>query len=311
MTLLTVDELNVAFHGEEIVKAVNGVSFSIGAGEILALVGETGCGKSVVAHAVMRLLPPEAVVHGNILFEGQNLLTLDETTMASVRGNRLSIIFQNPSLSLNPVHRAGMQVAEPLKIHRGINKGPALEKAALVLKNTGFSEPETVMDLYPGQCSGGMNQRFLIAAAAITEPSLIIADEPTKGLDADLVNHVEKNLLSISKQNGVSMLLITHDLGVARNIADRIAVMYAGEIVEVAKAGQFFEGPLHPYSQGLLQSLPENGFIPIPGDSISLTDDVKGCPFYARCSQATPECQRKRPPLYAKENRQVRCFRCC
>ncbi|WP_321428856.1 ABC transporter ATP-binding protein [uncultured Methanolobus sp.] len=311
MTLMSVDELNVVFHGEDIVKAVNNVSFSIDKGEILALVGETGCGKSVVAHAIMRLLPSEAVVKGNIAFEEHhNLLILDEGTMCSFRGNRISVIFQNPSLSLNPVQKSGIQIAEPLRIHRGIKKETALEKAASLLKKIGFSDTEEIMDLYPGQCSGGMNQRYLIAAGAITEPSLIIADEPTKGLDADLVSHVENNLLSISKQKGISMLLITHDLSVARNIADRIAVMYAGEIVEIAEVDTFFERPLHPYSRGLLQSLPENGFVPIPGDSVN-SGKIKGCYFSSRCTEKMSGCLEEHPPLYTTQNRQVRCFKEC
>jgi peptide/nickel transport system ATP-binding protein len=311
MTLITINDLSVVFHGGEIVKAVDDVSFSVNRNEILALVGETGCGKSVIAHSIMRLLPPEAVVTGNVTFEGNNIFDLSEAEMSSIRGNRISIIFQNPSLSLNPVHKTGIQVAEPLKIHRKTKKDLALEKAASALKKSGFARPDLNMNLYPGECSGGMNQRSLIAASIITEPSLIIADEPTKGLDANLISHVEKNLLSISREKKISVLLITHDLGVARNLADRIAIMYAGEIVEIVHADQFFDKPLHPYSLGLIRSLPENGFIPIDGESASMAEQVSGCRFSPRCPHSTFRCTDEHPPLYKRGNRKVRCFLYC
>lgn len=311
MTLITINELSVAFHGEEIVKAVDDVSFSMNRNEIFALVGETGCGKSVIAHSIMRLLPPEAVVTGSVTFEGNNIFVLSEVEMSSIRGNRISIIFQNPSLSLNQVHKTGIQVAEPLKIHRKAKKDLALEKAASALKKSGFARPDLNMNLYPGECSGGMNQRSLIAASIITEPSLIIADEPTKGLDANLICHVEKNLLSISREKNISVLLITHDLGVARNLADRIAIMYAGEIVEIVQADQFFDKPLHPYSLGLISSLPENGFIPIDGESASMTEQASGCRFSPRCPHSSFRCTEEHPLLCEKDNRKVRCFLYC
>lgn len=311
MSLLSIHELSVAFRANELVTAVKHVSFSIKRKEILALVGETGCGKSVIAHAIMRILPDEAAVTGSIMFNGQDIFALNELEMSSVRGNKIAIVFQNPSLSLNPVHRIGMQVAEPLQVHKGTKKAKALEMAAAALFKSGFPQPDLIMRLYPGECSGGMNQRALIAASVITGAELLIADEPTKGLDADLVSYVKGNLRSIREQEGASMLLITHDLHVAHELADRVAIMYAGEIVELVSAEHFFDKALHPYSQALLQSLPENGFIPIRGESISITGHTNGCSFHPRCPHSTLRCTKEQPSFFEKEGRNVRCFLYC
>jgi oligopeptide/dipeptide ABC transporter ATP-binding protein len=316
--LLKVKDLNISFQGNEneTVTAVSGLSLFIREKETLALVGETGCGKSVVAHAVMRLLPPESRVMGTIEFGGKNLLELSEKEMSELRGKEISIIFQNPSLALNPVYSIGHQLAEPLRIHgqemkkkvEKKKKKNALSKVIKALEAMGFSNPHECMGYYPSWCSGGMNQRFLIAASNMLDPVLLIADEPSKGLDRSCVAELEDELKGLKEKNGTSLLLISHDLGFVRRLADRIAVMYAGEIVELAEPEQFFEKPFHPYARGLLKSLPENGFIPIPGSSPSLSSLPGGCRFHPRCPFKEKRCMQEHPELKESNRRAVRCF---
>ncbi len=316
-TLLEVKDLNVSFQGNEneTVNAVSGLSLFIREKETLALVGETGCGKSVIAHAVMRLLPPESRVMGTIEFGGKNLLELSEKEMARLRGKEISIIFQNPSLALNPVYSIRHQLSEPLRIHGKKMKNQvkkkeknALSKVVKALEAVGFSDPHECMRYYPSWCSGGMNQRFLIAASNMLDPVLLIADEPSKGLDRSRVAELENELKGLKERSGTSMLLISHDLSFVRRLADRIAVMYAGEIVELAEPEQFFEKPFHPYALGLLKSLPENGFIPIPGSSPSLSRLPEGCRFHPRCSFKEKRCMQEHPKLKESKGRAVRCF---
>lgn len=316
-TLLEVKDLNVSFQGNEneTVNAVSGLSLFIREKETLALVGETGCGKSVVAHAVMRLLPPESRVMGTIEFGGKNLLELSEKEMSRLRGKEISIIFQNPSLALNPVYSIGHQLAEPLRIHgkemkKQVKKKEknALSKIIKALEAVGFSDPHECIRYYPSWCSGGMNQRFLIAASNMLDPVLLIADEPSKGLDRSRVAELENELKGLKERSGTSMLLISHDLSFVRRLADRIAVMYAGEIVELAEPEQFFEKPFHPYALGLLKSLPENGFIPIPGSSPSLSSLPEGCRFHPRCPFKEKRCMQEHPELKESKGRAVRCF---
>ncbi|AKB20720.1 ABC transporter ATP-binding protein [Methanosarcina sp. WH1] len=326
-TLLEIKDLNVSFQGNEnenktgnkneTVAAVSCLSLSIREKETVALVGETGCGKSVVAHAIMRLLPPESRVKGRIEFGGKNLLELSEKEMAKLRGKEISIIFQNPSLALNPVYSIGHQLAEPLRIHgqekeevKGKKKTKALSKVVEALKRVGFSNPQEYMGYYPSWCSGGMNQRFLIAASTMLDPVLLIADEPSKGLDRSRVAELENELKGLKEKSETSLLLISHDLGFVRQIADRVAVMYAGEIVEIATPSTLFESPLHPYTQGLLNSLPENGFVPIPGSSPPLSSPPAGCRFHPRCPSKEKRCTQEHPELKEGNGRAVRCFLC-
>lgn len=306
--LLEIEKLRVSFEGERPVNVLSGVSFSIQKGETLALVGESGCGKSVIAHAVMRLLPSEARVKGSVRFKGTELLELDEKRMSALRGNELAIIFQNPSHALNPVYSIGRQLAEPLRVHQKQGKPDPSQKVLKALKQVGFSRPEHYMKYYPSWCSGGMNQRFLIATSTILGPELLIADEPSKGLDPDRIKEVERELRAHPGAGKTALLLISHDLGFVRRLADKIAVMYSGEIVELAEAADFFEQPLHPYSLGLLGSLPENGFVPIPGSAPALTDPPSGCRFHPRCPYGEKRCLQEHPQLKETKGRFVRCF---
>jgi len=289
-------------------RAVDGVRLDHEGGESLALIGETGCGKSVVAHAILGLLPGNATVGGVIEFQDRNLLAMSERELAKVRGAQIGIVLQNPSLALNPIHNIGRQIGEPLVVHRGVALRSTRPKVLSRLRRLGFLDVEGHLDAFPFEFSGGMNQRVLIAASLILEPQVLIADEPTKGLDAGLRGLVRKEMLTIKHLNSSSLLLITHDLELTRDIADRVAVMYGGQIVEIAPAESFFSGPLHPYTRALLQSLPENGFHPIPGPPLSLTDPPGGCRFHPRCPERGEECARRRPDLYASGRRAVRCL---
>ncbi|AKB27336.1 Oligopeptide transport system permease protein OppB [Methanosarcina siciliae T4/M] len=309
-TLLEVKDLEVSFQGVKTVTALSGVSFSIEESETLALVGETGCGKSVVAHAIMRLLPPESRVKGTVEFGGRSLLELNEKEMAKIREEEIAIIFQNPSLALNPVYSIGHQLAEPLRVHRKEKKKEAFLKVAKALKKSGFANTAECIRYYPGWCSGGMNQRFLIAASTILDPALLIADEPSKGLDRKCVTELETELTKLKREKKTALLLISHDLGFVRRLADRIAVMYAGEIVEISDPSSLFESPLHPYTRGLLNSLPEKGFVPIPGFSPPLSSPPAGCKFHPRCPLREKRCSESRPELKETGRRAVRCFLC-
>lgn len=306
--LLEVKDLQVSFQGIKEVTALSGVSFSIGESETLALVGETGCGKSVAAHAIMRLLPSESMVKGVVELRGKNLLKLNEKEMTDIRGKEIGIIFQNPSLALNPVYSIGHQLAEPLRIHRKEKKKKALSRAAGALKKMSFADAAELIYYYPGWCSGGMNQRFLVAASTMLDPALLIADEPGKGLDRKCMFELEAELKKLKVEKKIAMLLISHDLGFVHRMADRVAVMYAGEIVEIADSLSIFKEPLHPYSRGLLNSLPEKGFIPIPGFSPPLSSPPSGCRFHPRCPFRKKRCIEDHPELKEIDRRAVRCF---
>ena len=309
MSLLTVEELEVTFktHRER-VQAVRQVSLVISHHETLALIGDTGCGKSVIAQSILRLLPGNAIINGKIMFQGRNLLQIDEKAMTSIRGREIAIIFQNPSLALNPVYSIGWQVGEPFRIHRNYNRNQSIRESLKLLARMGFERPSSAIKMYPFEFSGGMNQRVLIASALALHPALLIADEPTQGLNRELITQVIDQLEFIRKSSSSSMLLITHDLTVARAISSQIAVMYAGEIIEEAPPSIFFQDPLHPYSQGLLQSLPERGFHPIPGHAPSMIDVLNGCQFHPRCNWANRRCREEKPGLFSVENQRVRCF---
>jgi peptide/nickel transport system ATP-binding protein len=307
-TLLEVRDLEVSFQGIKTITALSGISFSIGESETLALVGETGCGKSVVAHAIVRLLPPESGVKGTVEFGGKSLLELREKEMAEIRGKEIGIIFQNPSLALNPVYSTGHQLAEPLRVNRKEKKEKALSMVVGALKNMGFANAAEYTRYYPSWCSGGMNQRFLIAASTMLDPVLLIADEPGKGLDRKCISELEAELKKLKVEKKTALLLISHDLGFVQRLADRVAVMYAGEIIELAESSSFFERPLHPYSKGLLNSLPEKGFIPIPGFSPPLGNPPSGCKFHPRCPLREKSCTENHPELKEIGERAVRCF---
>lgn len=306
--LLEVRDLEVSFQGTISVTVLSGVSFSISESETLALVGETGCGKSVAVHAIMRLLSSESRVGGAVEFRGKNLLKLSEKEMAEIRGKEIGIIFQNPSLALNPVYSVGHQLAEPLRVHRKEKKKKALSKVAEALKNMGFANAAECICSYPSWCSGGMNQRFLITASTMLGPALLIADEPGKGLDRKCIAELESELKKLKGEKKTALLLISHDLGFVQRLADRVAVMYAGEIVELADTSSVFEEPLHPYSRGLLNSLPEKGFVPIPGFSPLLSDPPSGCRFHPRCPLRKKQCIESHPGLKEIGGRTVRCF---
>jgi len=318
--LLEVRGLDVRFQTRQgQVHAVDDVSFDLFADETVALVGETGCGKSVVASSIMRLLPPNSKADGEVLFQGRDLLSLTEKEMASLRGSEVAIIFQNPSLALNPIMRVIDQVAEPLQVHRKTSRQQSKRLAKGMLERLGLGgERMKRMWMYPFQFSGGMNQRVMISISLALSPKIIIADEPTRGLDASWASRGVGEMERIREQYGASLLLITHDLALAEGAADRMAVMYCGEILEMGGCSDILEDPAHPYTRALLDCRPKNGFRPIPGSSPSMIHPPEGCRFRPRCPHRSERC-RQRPAMSAMSviagssiegQRQVRCWRC-
>ncbi len=308
MSRLAVDNLKVNFLTRMgIIKAVDDVSLYVEEGETLALVGETGCGKSVVAHAVLNLLPENARVEGQILLEGRDLLHMNEKKLSRIRGREISLVIQNPSLALNPVYTIGHQIIEPLIIHESQKKSKALQQARQLLAKLRFRGPGRAVKMYPFQLSGGMRQRVLIGISVVLNPGIVIADEPTKGLDEHLKKLILEELRIVKEMNQSSLILITHDLNTARATSERIAIMYAGEIIEMGDSQEFFKNPLHPYSRGLLDSLPERGFKPIPGSSPSPLELPEGCRFHPRCPHRRDVCLKKKPDLFRIKERDVRC----
>jgi peptide/nickel transport system ATP-binding protein len=315
MSLLAVEELSVAFPGQ---LAVRAASFAIAAGETLALVGESGCGKSVTAFSVMRLLPPNArVVSGRVLFDGTDLLALSPAGMRAVRGKQVSLIQQEPMTSLNPVLSIGLQIGEVIRRHETLSRRAARNRALELLDLVGIPDPQRRIDDYPHNLSGGMRQRVMIAMAVACSPKLLIADEPTTALDVTTQAQVLDLLDGLRHRLGMAVLLITHDLGVVAQWADRIAVMYAGRIVEQAAIAPFFAAPLHPYSRGLLearvdvdadQHYTRNRLSEIPG-SVGSAASEAGCPFAPRCPIAVPGCRIAPPPLVERDERVVACPR--
>lgn len=311
--LLQIEGLSVSFEtplGR--VKAAQDVCFDLRKGETLALVGETGCGKSVVASAILQLLPNNASVRGRAVFAGRDLLALSEREISRVRGSEIAIVFQNPSLALNPIMQVADQIAEPVQIHKGLSRIRSILMAGDMLRRLSLGE-RALSRMYPFQLSGGMNQRVMIATSMILSPRIIIADEPSKGLDGSLARQVARELAKFRDEMGASLLLITHDLLLARDISDRIAVMYCGEIVETGRSMEIFDEPLHPYTKALLNCLPERGFQPVPGSSPSMIDPPTGCRFYPRCRERQERC-RQRPGIMKRKggqelmDREVRCW---
>ena len=288
--LLEVKNLKTHFFTEDgVVHAVDGVDFVVYPGEILGLVGESGCGKSVTSLSVMRLIsPPGKILEGEILLDGTDLLNLSESEMMKVRGNRISMIFQQPQTALNPVFKVGDQIAEVLSIHQDFGKEAGRQRAVELLKMVGIPEAERRAESYPHELSGGMAQRVMIAMALACVPELLLADEPTTALDVTIQAQILDLVLEMRKNLGTSVILITHDLGVIAEMAERVAVMYAGEIVEQAESTELFDNPLHPYTQGLIGSIPVLGRIKerldvIPGSVPNLVDPKPGCRFAPRC----------------------------
>ncbi len=310
--LLSIDGLKTHFRNRDgIVRAVDGVSFDVHPGETLAVVGESGCGKSVTLLSVLRLLPmpPARIVAGRVLFDGRDLLKVSDKEMRDVRGNAISMIFQEPMTSLNPVLTVGQQIAETLVLHRGLSPRDAMARAVDALAKVRISEPERRVKQYPHELSGGMRQRVMIAMALACGPRLLIADEPTTALDVTIQAQILELMRALSAETGASIVLITHDLGVVAEMAQRVVVMYAGRKVEEAPVGELFARPLHPYTRGLLGSMPHLGgsmsgdgrtrLTEIPGVVPSLKEELPGCLFAPRCPYAGERCRREVPPLEA------------
>ena len=303
--LLDIRGLSVHFYTPEgIGRAVESVSLSIAPGETLGLVGESGCGKSVTALAIVNLVPspPGRIVAGEVRFRGMDLLQIDRETLRHIRGREIGMIFQEPMTALNPVLTIGRQVAEPLVAHLGISRAEALKKAARWLDRVRIPSAASRLGAYPHELSGGMRQRVMIAMAMICRPRLLVADEPTTALDVTLQRQVLSLMAELKAQLDTAMLLITHDLGVVAQTAGRVAVMYAGRVVETAGVRPLFAEPLHPYTQGLLQSMPRLGagserLHEIPGTVPSATDPIRGCPFAGRCPSAFDRCRNEAPVL--------------
>ena len=318
-TLLSVRNLSTHFFTEEgVVKAVQDVSFSIKKGRTFGLVGESGCGKSVTALSIMRLVPaPQGkIVGGEIVFEGRNLPALSEKQMRKFRGNKIAMIFQEPQTSLNPVYTIGSQIAEAIRGHQKKSCKEAWADAVEMLRKVGIADPARRAHEYPHQMSGGMQQRVMIAMAASCEPALLIADEPTTALDVTIQAQILDLLDDLQKQNGMSILLITHDLGIVAERAEGVAVMYASRIVEVAASQRLFAGPLHPYTRGLLKSLPRLGFSEkrLPTISGNVPEPLHfptGCKFHPRCprGKTDKQCRSVEPELReVQPGRRVACW---
>ncbi len=314
-SLLKVEGLQVQFQTKKGVNtSVDGVSFSIGKGEILGIVGESGCGKSVTSLSILQLLGTNAKIsQGSIKLSGRELLGLSEEEMCKIRGNEIAMIFQDPMTALNPTLTIGEQLIEPLVIHQGYSKADARKEAVEVLKKVGIAAPEKRMKEYPHQLSGGMRQRAMIAMAVSCAPKLLIADEPTTALDVTIQAQILELMLELRQNMETAIILITHDMGVVAETADNILVLYAGKVVEYGSVKDIFNAPKHPYTQGLLSSIPPlqedveelntiEGTVPAPGQMPA------GCRFGPRCPHAGEHCRREQPGLYPVEGALVSCF---
>jgi len=306
--LLEVKNLKVSFRTEDgLVRAVDGISFSVDEGEVVGIVGESGSGKSVTMMSVMRLInDPNAIYEGEILYKGRNLMGVSQDAMRQVRGEEIAMIFQDPMTSLNPVYTVGWQIEEQLNEHNDLNKGQARQRAVALLTQVGIPKPEQRIDDYPHQFSGGMRQRVMIALALSCNPDLLIADEPTTALDVTIQAQILELIKNLKQEFGSAVVLITHDLGVVADVADRILVMYAGRIVEEGNKEQIFYDPQHPYTWGLLGSIARldrpraRRLTAIAGQPPSLINRPQGCSFRPRCPQAFDRCRAEDPQLTTK-----------
>jgi peptide/nickel transport system ATP-binding protein/oligopeptide transport system ATP-binding protein len=318
--LLSIEDLHTYFFVDgNVAKSVRGVDLSLGRGQTLGLVGESGSGKSVTAQSILRLIqqPAGRIVQGRIVFEGTDLASIAEEEMRRIRGNSISMIFQEPMTSLNPVIRIGEQIAEVVRLHRGLPAREALDYAIDMLAKVGIAEPARRIAQFPHELSGGMRQRVMIAIALSCAPRMLIADEPTTALDVTIQAQILDLMRSLQRESGISILLITHDLGVVAEMAHRVAVMYAGQIVEHADVATLFERPLHPYTEGLLASVPglDRALTPdrmlpaIAGTVPNVLDLPPGCAFQDRCPKVHDRCRREEPPLATVELRHdARCW---
>ncbi|WCK53479.1 ABC transporter ATP-binding protein [Aneurinibacillus sp. Ricciae_BoGa-3] len=315
--LLAINNLKTHFFTSDgVVKSVDGVDLTVYRGETVGIVGESGCGKSVTALSVMRLIPnpPGKIVDGSIQFEDKDLVKVAEKRMRAIRGNEIAMIFQDPMSSLNPVYTVGMQIAETVRLHKGLGKKKALERAVELLRQVGIPRAEQIADEYPHRLSGGMRQRVMIAMAMACNPKLLIADEPTTALDVTIQAQILDLMLALKKEHGTAILMITHDLGVVAEMCDRVVVMYGGKVVEEADVSTLFERPSHPYTQGLLRSIPsldqdKEWLDSIPGNVPIPSEMPQGCKFAPRCPHAMQRCVLEEPPLYQLAGGQKsRCF---
>jgi peptide/nickel transport system ATP-binding protein len=321
MALLEVRDLRMGFprdggQGQVLALALDGVSFSLDRGRVLGIVGESGCGKSMTALSIMRLVPsPGRIVGGQIVFAGRDLLALPEREMRTLRGAEIAMIFQEPMTALNPVIDVGDQVAEALRLHRGMGRREARARSTALLGEVGIPEPARRARSYPHELSGGMRQRIMIAMAIACEPELLIADEPTTALDVTIQAEILELLRALRERRGMALMLITHDLGVVAEQADDVAIMYAGRIVEHAPVRELFHHPKHPYTRALLRSMPKLGehrdrLEAIPGQVPDLARLPSGCAFRDRCPDVAPACADIRPPLEQKgPQHEVACIR--
>jgi peptide/nickel transport system ATP-binding protein len=319
MPLLDVDDLTTEFNTDEgVVRAVDGVGFSVEPGETLGIVGESGCGKSVTALSIMRLLPQPMgrITDGRILFRGRDLVREPIPQMEKIRGNDIGMVFQEPMTALNPVHTIGRQLTEGLVLHKGLEARQATQEAVDILARVGIPAPDIRMGEYPHQLSGGMRQRVVIAIALACKPALLIADEPTTALDVTIQAQILELIKELQGEMGMSVILITHDMGVIAQTCDKVVVMYAGKVAEKAPVIDLFDRPAHPYTRGLLASIPRLDTIPksrlavIEGMVPGLRDLPAGCRFANRCSHAVSACTEAVPPLQAvRDNHMVSCAR--
>jgi oligopeptide/dipeptide ABC transporter ATP-binding protein len=306
--LLRVEDLKTYFFTEAgIVKAVDGVSFSIRKGETLGLVGETGSGKSVTAYSIMRIVPrPGRIVGGKVFFDGEELLSKPEEEMRKYRGKRMGVIFQDPNSSLNPLFSIEQQLTDVILAHeRGLSRQKALERVIEMLSKVGMPEPAVRVKWYPHQFSGGMRQRIAIARALLLKPDLLFADEPTTNLDVTIQAQVLDLMKNLKKEFGMTMILITHDMGIIAEMTNTVVVLYAGKVCEICSTNRIFKNPLHPYTEALLKAVPrpdlKMSLIPIPGNVPNLIDPPSGCRFHPRCKYATEICKTEEPTLLEVE----------
>lgn len=313
--LLEIKNLNISFSNPDgIVQVVDNMNFYIGAGETLGVVGESGCGKSITALSIMRLIAsPPAVVDGEILFNDKNLLKVSNSEMRKIRGNKISMIFQEPMTSLNPVITIGEQIIEVFRLHQNLSHKESVKKSLEILSMVGIALPERRMKEYPHQLSGGMRQRIMIAMALACNPKLLIADEPTTALDVTIQAQILNLMKKLKQETNTSILLITHDLGVVAEMCSRAIIVYCGRIMEEAPVESLFSNPLHPYTEGLLKSLPKMGvkekLFVIPGTVPSPFQWPTGCVFNPRCAYASEKCRNQEPPMIkANDGHFVRCW---